>query len=353
MTIQRTIRSEPVLELEVLRQRIRELETRESQRKEVEDLYRNVANSPYTGFYIVQNRRLEFVNPYLQKLTGYNEEDLLGRDVLDFLHPEDRKGVKEVIATIMNTGQYFPFEYRIITREGDVKWIMDSVSPISYRGEPAVFGNALDITERKRADEERQLNLIRLSKTMESTIHAMSVIVETRDPYTSGHQEQVSRLARAIGEEMALSEEHLQAIRMSAIIHDIGKIYIPAEILSKPGKLNEMEFQMMKKHPEVGYNILKNIEFPYPVAMIVYQHHERMNGSGYPQGLTGKDILMEARIIGVADVIDAMAAHRPYRAAIGIEEAMNEISRNKGFLYDPLVVDACMKLLREKGFPFA
>lgn len=353
MTIQKTLRSEPVLELEVLRRKIRELETRESQRNEVEDLYRNVANSPYTGFYIVQNRRLQFVNPYLRKLTGYSEEDLLGRDVFDFLHPEDRKTVKEVIATILKTDRYFPFEYRIITREGNVKWIMDSISPISHGGEPAVFGNALDITERKRADEERQLSLARLSKTMESTIQAMSIIVETRDPYTSGHQEQVARLARAIGEEMGLPEERLQAIRMSAIIHDIGKIYIPAEILSKPGKLNDMEFQMMKMHPEVGYNILKNIEFPYPVAMIVYQHHERMNGSGYPLGLIGKDIRMEARIIGVADVVDAMAAHRPYRAAIGIEEAMGEISRNRGFLYDPLVADSCLKLLKEKGFPFA
>jgi PAS domain S-box-containing protein/putative nucleotidyltransferase with HDIG domain len=353
MTIQKPLRSEPVLELEILRQRIRELEARESQRKEVEDLYRNVANSSYTGFYIVQNRKLQFVNPYLQKLTGYREEDLLGRDVLDFLHPEDRKAVKEKIVAILKTGRYFSFEYRIMTREGDVKWIMDSISPITHNGEPAVFGNALDITERKQAAEELRLSLNKLRKTMESTIQAMSVIVETRDPYTSGHQEQVSRLARAIGEEMGLSEERLQAIHMSAIIHDIGKIYIPAEILSKPGKLSDMEFQMMKTHPEVGYNILKTIEFPYPVAMIVYQHHERMNGSGYPLGLTGKDILMEARIIGVADVIDAMAAHRPYRAAIGIEEAMDEISQNRGFLYDPLVVNACLKLFKEKGFPFA
>jgi PAS domain S-box-containing protein/putative nucleotidyltransferase with HDIG domain len=353
MTIQKPLRSEPVLELEILRQRIRELEARELQRKEVEDLYRNVANSSYTGFYIVQNRKLQFVNPYLQKLTGYREEDLLGRDVLDFLHPDDRKAVKEKIAAILKTDRYFPFEYRIMTREGDVKWIMDSVSPISHNGEPAVFGNALDITERKQAAEELRLSLNKLRKTMESTVQAMSVIVETRDPYTSGHQEQVSRLARAIGDEMGLSEERLQAIHMSAIIHDIGKIYVPAEILSKPGKLSDMEFQMMKTHPEVGYNILKTIEFPYPVAMIVYQHHERMNGSGYPLGLIGKDILMEARIIGVADVIDAMAAHRPYRAAIGIEEAMDEISQNRGFLYDPLVVNACLKLFKEKGFPFA
>ena len=353
MTLQKPARSEPVLELEMLRQRIRELEARESQRKEMEELYRTVANSSYTGFYIVQNRKLRFVNPYLQKLTGYREEDLLGRDVLEFLHPDDRKAVKEIIVTILKTGRYSPFEYRIITRDGETRWIMDAISPISHNGEPAVFGNALDITERKQAAEDLRRSLSKLEKTMESTIQAMAVIVETRDPYTSGHQEQVARLARAIGEEMGLPDDRLRAIHMAAIIHDIGKIYVPAEILSKPGKLSDMEFQMMKTHPEVGYNILRNIEFPYPVAMIVYQHHERMNGSGYPLRLTGKDILMEARIIGVADVIDAMAAHRPYRAAVGIEEAMNEISQHKGFLYDPLVVNACQKLFKEKGFPFA
>jgi len=164
MTTQKPLRSEPVLELEILRQRIRELEARESQRREVEDLYRNVANSSYTGFYIVQNRKLQFVNPYLQKLTGYREEDLLGRDVLDFVHPEDRKAVKEIIVNILKTDRYFPFEHRIITRDGDVKWIMDSISPISHNGEPAVFGNALDITERKQAAEELRLSLNKLQK---------------------------------------------------------------------------------------------------------------------------------------------------------------------------------------------
>ena len=334
MKVQKSIiTTDSILELEMLRQRIRELESRESQRREVEELYRTIAGSLHTGFYIIQDQRFQFINPYIQKLTGYREEELLGKDVLDLVHPEDRDAVINNIATVLKTGRFNPFEYRILTRDGKVRWIMDSVSTIRQNGKRAIFGNALDITERKQTADEINQTLIKLGKTIESTIQAMAVIVETRDPYTSGHQQQVSRIASAIGREMGLPEDRLQGLRLAAIIHDIGKIYIPAEILSKPGKLSEMEFKMMKMHPQVGYNILKTIEFPYPLAQIVLQHHERLNGSGYPLGLAGKDILLEARILGVADVVDAMACHRPYRAALGIDQAVNEISQNSGFLY--------------------
>ncbi len=350
MMVQKPIKEDSILELEILRQRIRELESRESQRKEVEELYRSVANSSHAGFYIVQDRKIQFVNPYIQKLTGYREEELLGREALGFAHLDDREMIRKRIVGILKSGRHYPFEYRIVTKDGQVKWVMDSISHVLHKGERAVFGNTLDITERKRSAEELSHSLNKLMRTMESTIQAMSIIVETRDPYTSGHQQQVSRIACAIAREMGLLEERIKGIGMSAVIHDIGKIYIPAEILSKPGKLSDMEFQMMKMHPEVGYNILKTIEFPYPVAQVVCQHHERMNGSGYPLGLVGKDILLEARIVGVADVVDAMASHRPYRAALGLDEAIKEIAQNRGFLYDPVVVDACLKLFKERGF---
>jgi putative nucleotidyltransferase with HDIG domain len=180
----------------------------------------------------------------------------------------------------------------------------------------------------------------------------MSVTVEMRDPYTAGHQRRVSKLACAIAREIGLPGAQIEGIRMAGEIHDIGKIYVPAEILSKPGKLTDIEFTIIKTHAQVGYDILKNIEFPWPIADIVVQHHERLNGSGYPAGLKGGAILPEANIIIVADVVEAMSSHRPYRPAHGIDTALAEIVQNKGVLYDAAVVDHCVRLFKEKRFSF-
>ena len=213
----------------------------------------------------------------------------------------------------------------------------------------------LEITDRcYREDLERTVaqRTTKLRKVLEGIIHAMSLTVESRDPYTAGHQRRVADLATAIAGEMGLSRDRIEGIRMAGMIHDIGKISIPAEILSKPGRITEHEFGMIKSHPRVGFDILKQIEFPWPIAQIVYQHHERIDGSGYPQGLSGEKILLEAKILGVADVVEAMASHRPYRPAFGIEKALKEVSQNKGLLYDPDVVDACLKLFKEKRFEF-
>jgi GAF domain-containing protein/PAS domain-containing protein len=207
-----------------------------------------------------------------------------------------------------------------------------------------------EIAERKRAEEELQRALERLRKAMGGVIQAMALAVETKDAYTAGHQRRVANLARAIAAEMGLSPEQIDGIRMAAVIHDLGKISVPAEILSKPIGLNDLEYGLIKIHPQVGYDILKEIEFPWPVAQIVLQHHERMDGSGYPQGLLGEEIILEARILAVADVVEAMASHRPYRPPHGVDKALEEISRNRGILYDPEVVDACLKLFNEKGF---
>jgi putative nucleotidyltransferase with HDIG domain len=174
--------------------------------------------------------------------------------------------------------------------------------------------------------------------------------VETRDPYTAGHQIRSANLARTIATEMGLSQEKIEGIRMAGSIHDIGKLSIPAEILSKPTKLSEIEFSLIKEHARQGYEMLKNVESPWPLAEIVYQHHERMDGSGYPRNLKGNDILIEARILNVADVVEAMASHRPYRPALGIDAALEEIEKNRGILYDKTVVDVCLTLFRKKGF---
>ena len=201
-------------------------------------------------------------------------------------------------------------------------------------------------------EEERKRAKQKLQKTLEETIYALASAIEMRDPYTAGHQKRVTKLACAIAKEMGLSKEQIEGIRMAGLIHDIGKISIPSEILTKPGKLNDLEYSLIKTHPQAGYNILKGIEFPWPVAQIVLQHHERMDGSGYPQGLCGKDILLEAGILAVADVVEAMSSHRPYRPAYGIDKALEEISKNKGILYDPEVVNACLRLFNQKGFKF-
>jgi PAS domain S-box-containing protein/putative nucleotidyltransferase with HDIG domain len=207
-----------------------------------------------------------------------------------------------------------------------------------------------DITKYRQAEEKIQQGLKKLEKSLGDTIKAMSMVVETRDPYTAGHQDKVARLAAAISKKMNLSEEMIRGIEMTGVIHDIGKMYIPADILSKPGKLSSIETQLIRTHAQAGHDIMKDVEFPWPVARIILEHHERMDGSGYPNGLSNNDILQEARIIAVADVVDAMASHRPYRPALGLNAALEEIENNKGKLYDSDVVDACLMLFREEGF---
>nr|MBP7605217.1 HD domain-containing protein [Spirochaetota bacterium] len=209
-----------------------------------------------------------------------------------------------------------------------------------------------DISEQKRSAAETANTLTRLRGAMNSIIEAMAFTVETRDPYTAGHQRRVTDLARAIAGELGLSDDEIDGIRMAGVIHDLGKISIPAEILSKPGRLSPIEFELIKTHPRTGYEILKNIDFPWPVAQIVFQHHEKMDGSGYPLGASGSDILIESRVLAVADVVEAIASHRPYRAALGIEKSLEEIVKFRGIHFDPAVVDACVILFTERGFQF-
>lgn len=208
------------------------------------------------------------------------------------------------------------------------------------------------LIEEKESEIELQKSYKRLQKTMQDAIYTISKVAETRDPYIAGHQLKVSKLSTTIAQEMKLPKDRIEGVRIASLIHDIGKISVPAEILSKPNKLTEIEYSLIKDHSQIGYNILKSIEFPWPVAQIVLQHHERLDGSGYPNNLKGDKIILEARIIGVADVVEAMSSHRPYRPALGIDKALEEISQNRGILYDPEVVDVCIKLFKEKDFKF-
>ncbi len=213
------------------------------------------------------------------------------------------------------------------------------------------IGNLLAMIVKYRSSQEAlRQHQQKLSTAMQSTVKALASALEIRDPYTAGHQERVARLATAIAEEMHLSPDQIEAVRIAGTIHDIGKIYVPSDILNKPGRLTDIEFSLVKQHSQMGYEILKHVEFPWPVAEIVHQHHERLDGSGYPRGLKNDEILLESRILAVADVVEAMSAHRPYRPALGTGVALEELAQKSGKLYDPEVVKACWRLFYEKGF---
>jgi len=209
-----------------------------------------------------------------------------------------------------------------------------------------------EIKERQAAEKRLQQSNQVLQKTMNGVIHAMSVTVEQRDPYTAGHQKRATNLAVSIATEMGLSEDRIKGIEMAGLIHDIGKISIPVGILSKPGRLNSAEFELIRRHPVVAYEILREIDFPWPVDTIVLQHHERVNGSGYPLGISGDETFLEARILAVADVVETVASHRPYRPGLGLDMALSEIKENRGTLFDPVPVDACLMLFEENRFQF-
>jgi HD-GYP domain-containing protein (c-di-GMP phosphodiesterase class II) len=244
------------------------------------------------------------------------------------------------------------FSLRVTNKAGKEIWVAVSSVAIMWESGPATLNFVRDITLQKKAENELNETVSKLRKITGATIQAMAQTIEVRDPYTAGHQRRVADLARAIASAMGLTNDRIDGIRMAGAIHDIGKISVPAEILSKPGLLSPIEFSLIKTHSQVGYDILKDIDFPWDIAGMVLQHHERMDGSGYPNGLSGEQIMLEARIIAVADVVEAMASHRPYRPAVGMDKALEEISTRKGQIYDPDVVSTCLKVLKEQVFSF-
>lgn len=317
-----------------------------------EEKFRTLFNSAGDAIFIhdLDGKILE-VNQVACERLGYDKKKILDMTLADIDRPKQSAAIPKRIEELHQRGHIF-FETAHQHKNGTVIPIELSSRIIDYEGKPVALSIARDITERKLAEEERKQSFERLRQALEETVNALASAVEMRDPYTAGHQHRVTSLAVAIAEEMGLSEEKIEGIRMAGVIHDVGKIRVPAEILSWPGQLTEIDFNLIKTHPQVGYDILKRIELPYQVTKIMLQHHERMDGSGYPEGLKGEEILMEARILAVADVVEAMASHRPYRAALGIDKALEEISMNRGILYEPKAVDACMKLFNEKNFKF-
>ncbi|HSW57480.1 MAG TPA: HD domain-containing phosphohydrolase [Dehalococcoidales bacterium] len=290
------------------------------------------------------------VNKALEEISGYSRDELLNICVGDL---------------ITSSGEFKPFQNEItitdwkITHELNLKrkdglMVTVAVTIVAIRFESGIthYFDAIleDITERKQAQLQIQQSLQRLQKTIKEIIEAMAYIGEVRDPYTAGHQRRVAQLSLDIGKAMGLSDEQYEGLMMAAFVHDIGKILVPADILSKPGKLTKPEIDMLRDHTRIGYEILKTIEFPWPIAKIVLQHHERIDGSGYPLGLAGNQIILEARILAVADVVEAMSSHRPYRPALGTDKALEEIQQGRGTIYDSQVVDTCLKVFHEQGF---
>ncbi len=321
--------------------------------RESEEKYRQVVERATDGIAIVQDSRFKYINPRAAQLGGFSLEELMDTPFSRYLATEDLAFLESTYSRDPDDAEASAiFEATVKRKDGTLISVELNSGPITYGGKRANLIILRDVSDRRRTEDELGRTLEQLRKAMGATIQAMSLTIETRDPYTAGHQKRVSDLARAIATEMKLSAEEIDAIRMAASIHDLGKISIPAEILSKPGRISEYEYRLIQNHPQIGYEILRTIEFPWPIAEIVLQHHERMNGSGYPNGLRGDDISLIARILAVADVVEAMVSHRPYRSALTLGEAIHEITKNRGTLYDPDAVDACKRLFIEGRFAF-
>ncbi|MGD0275283.1 MAG: PAS domain S-box protein [Syntrophales bacterium] len=319
--------------------------------RESEEKFRKLAETAPVAIFIYQDDRFVWVNHLMCRITGYDRQALLRLNLWDIIHPDHREFVRNRGRVLFKTsGTSSRFEFKFATKSGEMRWCDFAAAQIEYGGEPAVIASAYDITDRKLSDEELIRTSDNLHHAVGGTIQAMALAVEIRDPYTSGHETRVTDLATAIAREMDLPVKQVEAVNMAAMIHDVGKLYIPAEILSKPGNLNPMEVRLIHTHAKAGYDILKDITFPWPLADIVYQHHERLDGSGYPQKIKGDEILKEACIIAVADVVEAMSSHRPYRPTLGVDNALEEIDRNRHTLYDNEIVEACINLFQKLGY---
>jgi PAS domain S-box-containing protein len=321
-----------------------------------ESRYRALYEYANDAIFIMQGDRIIDCNSRMLSMFDCDRRDIVGRSPYEF-SPFDGFDdghltylIEKLRTATAGEPQFFESKCRRTDQSAFDAEI--SLNTVSVGTEIILQGIIRDITRRKQAEEELEQTLDHLQTAMGATIRVIAQVVETRDPYTAGHQRRAASLACAIAAEMMLPVDMIEGIQMAGVIHDIGKVSVPAEILSKPGRLSFKEFELIKEHPQVGYDILKDVTFPWPIAKAILQHHEKLDGSGYPQGLRGDQICLEARILTVADVVEAIASYRPYRPGLGIDTALDEISTNKSILYDPDVVDACLTVFQKRGFKF-
>lgn len=345
-------------QLEQLRKKIAKLEKSEAECQRLEHerakLLKIIETTKDAVFVVSNNSQIVYTNPAMDELFGYKKGELIGKDPITFNDEYNpKKFVKEIKETLLTKGYW---EGEVHNRKKDGTKFISYVRICAFKNGKGEITNFIstehDITEHNNIKSQLSESVDRLQKVLEETIHAIALTIEKRDLFTAGHQRRVAELASAIAKEMKLPKEKVTGVYMAGLLHDIGKIHIPAELLMKPSKLSELEFKLIKNHPKIAHDILKEIEFPWPIAEIALQHHERLDGSGYPNGLRAEEIMLEAKILAVADVVEAMLSARPYRPALGMKKALKEISSKRGVIYDSKVVDTCMRLFKEKGFKF-
>jgi len=341
-----------VLPLRALRRVTAALDHETAALRVAEEQFRGLVEQSIAGIYIVQDGKFAYVNPRLAEILGYDSAGaLIGRDALSIAAAKDHGTIVENRRRLLEGEmRSVSYNFTALRKDGALVEVGVHGTRATHNGRPAIIGLMQDISEKKHAEDEIKRYVAQLQTAFMSTVEVATTLSELRDPYTAGHERRVAEIAVAIGVELGFDEHRQKGLRVAGYLHDIGKITIPAEILSKPGKLSPIELRLIQQHSQASYDALKNVEFPWPVAEAALQHHERMDGSGYPQGLKGDAILLEARILAVADVVEAMASHRPYRPGLGIDKALAEIERGHGTAYDPVVADACLKLFREKGY---
>ena len=322
----------------------------EAELRESEQRFRGMVEETISGFYVIREDRFLYVNPRFCEIVGWTREELVGHSPFEFMDTFAARTAAEGRNQLEAGKKTVAYSLHLKRKDGTPLVLAVRGTLASWDNRRAVVAMAEDITERANAEDRIKDYVRRLEVSMKGTLQAVAHMVDLRDPYTAGHERRVGLISFAIGHEMGWTEQRCHDLEIVGLVHDIGKIAVPAEILSKPTKLNANEFAMIKGHAEAGYDILRNVEFDLPVADIIRQHHERMNGSGYPQGLKGDAILPEARILAVADVLESMSTHRPYRPALGVNAALEELQKNRGELYDGQVVDAVVRLVRDKGY---
>lgn len=333
-------------------QDITERKLAENALRAAEEQFRGLVEQSIAGAYIIQDSRFAYVNPRFAEIFGFaSADEMVGLDVMSVVVPEDREGVAERInQRIIGAALSVNYEFTAMRRDGAKIEIGVHGARATHRGRPAIVGLVQDISEKKRAEAQIRHYVAQLEGAFMRTVEVATTLSEMRDPYTAGHERRVAEIAVAIGTELGFDAHRQEGLRVAGYLHDIGKITIPSEILSKPGRLSAIEYQLIQQHAQASFDVLKDVGFPWPVADVALQHHERLDGSGYPNGLKGDAILLEARILAVADTVESMGSHRPYRPALGIDAALAEIERGRGNAYDPAVADACLKLFREKNF---